>query len=75
MNLIRTHDYRWYRQVPRIGEGEAKRLVAWLLMHSDSLRPVSSQSLAPVRQLGPSSQSDAGRWLGAAGATRGGVAV
>ena len=51
MFYIRLHGYRWYRKVPRIGEGGALRLVGWLRQHEAALGPVSITALAPLRQL------------------------
>ena len=37
--LIRVHGYRWYRNVPRIGELLATRLVTWLGHREQTLGP------------------------------------
>ena len=51
MFYMRLHGYRWYRKVPRVGEGGAARLVAWLGQHEASLGELAITVLAPLRKL------------------------
>ncbi|MDI4635851.1 tyrosine-type recombinase/integrase [Pelomonas sp. V22] len=48
---VRTHGYRWYRKVPRIGEERAGRLVRWLQQHEATLGMVPVVALVPRAQL------------------------
>jgi hypothetical protein len=50
--FVRLKGYRWYRKVPRIGEGGAGRLVRWLRAHEETLGAVAIAALAPVTKLG-----------------------
>ena len=69
MFYIRLHGYRWYRKVPRIGEGGAVRLVAWLRQFEEALGPVSISALAPLRQLDGFCRNSAMRPIMATGPT------
>jgi site-specific recombinase XerD len=48
---IRTHGYRWWVTVPRLGEKGAARLVAWLTRHESSLGTLPAQGHAPQRSM------------------------
>jgi len=50
--LIRVHGYRWYRNVPRIGELVARRPVTWLGHQEQTLGPVAATALMPLAQMG-----------------------
>ena len=39
MLFVRLNGYRWYRKVPRVGEGKAGRLIQWLREHEQTLGP------------------------------------
>ena len=43
--------YRWWVQVPRLGEKSAQRLVRWLTDHEATLGPLAPQALVPARTL------------------------
>ena len=51
--LIRVHGYRWYRNVPRIGELVARRPVTWLGHQEQTLGPVAKTALVSLAQIGP----------------------
>jgi|GEM_PF-4649711 len=51
--LIRVHGYRWYRNVSRIGELVARRLVTSLGHQEQTLGPVAATALVPLAQIGP----------------------
>lgn len=48
---IRTHGYRWWITVPRLGEKGAARLVAWCSQHVSSLGTLPAQGHAPLRSI------------------------
>lgn len=51
LERIRTHGYRWWVTVPRLGEKGAARLVAWLSQHASSLGTLPAQGHAPLRSI------------------------
>jgi len=51
MFYVRLHGYRWYRKVPRIGQGGALRLVRWLGQHEATLGALPVTALVPLTRL------------------------
>ena len=51
---IRTHGYRWWVTVPRLGEKGSARLAAWLGQHTASLGTLPAQGHAPLRSISAS---------------------
>ena len=51
MFYMRLHGYRWYRAVPGVGEGKARRLIQWLGEHEDTLGGIAPTALAPLSKV------------------------
>ncbi|MEO1767940.1 tyrosine-type recombinase/integrase [Thiobacter aerophilum] len=49
LERIRERGYRWWVNVPKLGEKGAARIVAWLRGYESSLGPLPDHALAPVR--------------------------
>jgi site-specific recombinase XerD len=49
LERIRERGYRWWGNVPKLGEKGAARIVAWLRGYESSLGPLPEHALAPVR--------------------------
>ena len=49
MERIRERGYRWWVTVPKLGEKGANRIIAWLRGYEESLGPLPSHALAPIR--------------------------
>ncbi|WP_144735722.1 tyrosine-type recombinase/integrase [Extensimonas perlucida] len=51
LERMRAKGYRWWADVPRLGEKGAARIVTWLQGYEDSLGPVPIQATRPPRQI------------------------
>lgn len=51
LERMRSKGYRWWVDVPRLGEKGAARIVTWLQGYQDSLGPVPIQATMPPRKI------------------------
>ncbi|MDF1482162.1 tyrosine-type recombinase/integrase [Extensimonas soli] len=51
LDRMRSKGYRWWADVPRLGEKGAERIVTWLKGYEESLGPVPVHATLPPRQV------------------------
>lgn len=50
IELIHVRGFGWWKPIPRIGQGKAARIVAWLEKHSESLGTLALVEISPSQE-------------------------